>query len=84
VGFRDLQNKSQRRRVNRGPLRLVVGEETVFLGASGTIPCTQERLECGHLVFPAEDMAGRKYATVGKTRRRCPCCPALVPPEPKA
>jgi hypothetical protein len=55
-------------RVNRNPLRKIVGHETNEYGA------LREVLECGHRVVPREDFIGPTNAT----RRRCYQCGRAV------
>ena len=59
--------------INRDPLRKIVGHEQVSIGVYDTVGelfVTRERLECGHLVRPTEDIFGETNAS----SRRCRGC----------
>jgi len=58
------------KRVNRAPLRQIVGEAPWLTMADGH-QLMGDLLACGHVMPPAEDMMGRVY---GRKRRRCGEC----------
>lgn len=57
-------------RVNRNPLRKIVGETYIKLSLS-TPPMRHEVLECGHVLFPNRDFMGFTYEA---KKRRCDYC----------
>lgn len=68
MGFKHLHRYGRPTRVNRDPLRKIVGYEIRPLSA--TVALTHEILECGHALLPKADLVGFYQAG----RRRCPFC----------
>ena len=56
-------------KTNTHPLRKVIGRETHKIEGTHA-EATYERLECGHLVLPKQDIYGETNAV----RRRCRFC----------